>query len=76
MEKQFILVLQVKEACRPTYLEPLVREKACFPVRVQWMVFCGGRQLYNIVVSQSKVGKLKSCWMKQSCMNHWSCLNI
>ena len=60
MEKQFILVALMKEACLPIYLEPLLREKACFPVRVQWMVFCENRQVYNILVSASKVCVLKS----------------
>ena len=60
MDKQFILVAEVKERAMPVTLGPLSESNPVIPFRIQWMVLCGCRQVYLIVVSSSKAGLIKN----------------
>jgi len=60
MDKQFILVAEVKEKALPVTLEPLSECNNVIPFRITWMVLCGKRQVYLIVVSASKAGLMKT----------------
>ncbi len=60
MYKQYILVAEVKEKAMPVTLGPLSESNTIIHFRIQWMVLCGNRQVYLILVPATKAGLVKT----------------